>query len=275
MGLAVRLWTVTICMVCMALPLQAERAPQIEALLEALKISETVEIMQQEGHSYGEDLANQLVPDADPEMWKQVIARIYDGDKMVALIADGFEAELTQSDLEPILNYYQSKDGGEIVALEVSARRAFLDPDTEAMAAEQFQDLAAQGGRLLEQIDIVMHDSDLVEMNVAGALNSDLMFYRGLTDGGAFEMTEDEMLTDVWAQEEDLRLSSRDWLQSFLLMAYQPLTPEQLDAYAAFYRTPEGRKLNRAIFVAFDQMYEEISYLLGLAVAQHMQSEKL
>ncbi len=97
MGLAVRLWTVTICMVCMALPLQAERAPQIEALLEALKISETVEIMQQEGHSYGDDLANQLVPDADPEMWKQVIARIYDGDKMVALIADGFEAELTQS----------------------------------------------------------------------------------------------------------------------------------------------------------------------------------
>ncbi len=261
--------------VFMAQPVLAERAPQIEALLNALKIWETIEIMQEEGRAYGDDLVDQLVPDANPDSWAKTIARIYDHDKIYALIADGFEAELGDADLTPILDYFQSADGAEVVTLEVSARRAFLDAETEAAAAQRYLDLSDTDAWFVQQIDTLMTDSDLVEMNVAGALNSDLMFYRGLTDGGAFDMTEDEMLAEVWAQEEDLRLSSREWLQSFLALAYQPLESQQLEDYAAFYRSPEGRDLNRAIFVAFDQMYEEISYLLGRAVAQQMQSEKL
>ncbi len=270
-----RLGVVMCIVMLLALPVQAERAPQIEALLEALKISDTIEIMQEEGIDYGEDVASELLPDADPTSWAQTVSRIYDHDKMFALIADAFEAELGDADLTPVLDYFQSEDGAEIVMLEVSARRAFLDADTEAAAADRYHDLSDTDAWFVNQIDTLIHDSDLVEMNVAGALNSDLMFYRGLTDGGAFEMTEDEMLADVWAQEEDLRRSSEDWLRSFLAMAYRPLETEQLEAYAAFYRSPEGRELNRAIFVAFDQMYEEISYLLGRAVSQQMMSEKL
>ncbi len=275
MAMIMRLGAAMCSVLLLALPVQAERAPQIVALLEALKISDTIGIMQEEGIDYGEDVANQLLPDADAGSWAKTVARIYDHDKMFALIAAAFEAELGDTDLTPVLDYFQSDDGAEIVTLEVSARRAFLDSDTEAAAADRYQELSENGAPLIEHVATLMRDSDLVEMNVAGTLNSDLMFYRGLTDGGAFEMSEDEMLADVWAQEEDLRRSSEDWLKSFLAMAYQPLSAEQLEAYAIFYRSPEGRDLNRAIFVAFDQMYEEISYLLGRAVAQQMQSEKL
>jgi len=275
MGMIRSLGVVICATFLLALPVQAQRAPQIEALLEALKISDTIKVMQEEGKDYGDDLADQLVPDVNPDSWAQTIARIYDHDKMYALIADGFETELEDADLNAMLAYYQSADAAEIVSLEVSARRAFLDADTEAAAVARYQNLSDTNAGLIDQIDTLISDSDLVEMNVAGSLNSDLMFYRGLTDGGAFEMTEEEMLADVWAQEEELRLSSREWLQSFLAMAYQPLQSEQLEDYAAFYRSPEGRDLNRAIFVAFDQMYEEISYLLGRAVSQQMMSEKL
>ena len=58
-------------------------------------------------------------------------------------------------------------------------------------------------------------------------------------------------------------------------MAYDPLAPDDLEAYAAFYRTEAGQALNQAMFSAFNQMFEEISYLLGQAVAQHMLSEQL
>ena len=256
-------------------PAMAERSAQLEALLDALKVAETVEVMQAEGARFGGDLARDMIPDVDAAAWARVIERIYDADKMYEVLASGFEAELEGADLTPILAYYQTPQMAEIVTLELSARRAFLDADTEAFAAEQFQNLSEQGATVVDLVNTLIKDSDLLEMNVTGALNSDLMFYNGLNEGGAFDLSEEEILADVWAGEEELRISSRDWLQSFFLMAYQPVDPEVLDGYVAFWRTEEGQLLNRAIFVAFDQMYEDISYLLGLAIAEQLQIQEL
>lgn len=265
-------------LICVALVMPAaatERDAQFDALMDALQITETIEIMREEGQVYGADIATQMMPDMDPEAWAREVERIYDADKMTEVIRGNMAAELEKTDLAPLLEFYQSETGREIVALELSARRAFLDPDLEGMAKERFAEMEGQGVRLLEQIATLIADSDLVEMNVAGALNSDFMFYRGLVDGGAYEMSEEDILADVWAQEEDLRQTSRDWLEPFLMVAYQPLDPDALEAYVVFWRTAEGRDLNRALFAGFDQMYEEISYLLGLAVAQEMRSEEL
>lgn len=258
-----------------AWPVAAERSAQMEALLEALRIADTVEIMQEEGHVYGAELARDMIPNVDEAAWDRVIDQIYDGDKMYQVLADGFEAELAETGLGPILAYYQTDAAAEIVALELSARHALLDRDTEEFAAAQYRELAERGSELVDQVNVLIKDSDLVEFNVTGALNSDLMFYNGLNDGGAFELSEDEILSDVWAGEDELRISSREWLQAFLLMAYQPVEMEHLEDYAEFWRTEEGEDLNRALFVAFDQMYEELSYLLGLAIAEQMQIEEL
>jgi hypothetical protein len=115
----------------------------------------------------------------------------------------------------------------------------------------------------------------LVERNVTGALNSNLMFYRGLADGGALEMTRDEMLAEVWSQDDTLRAETRDWLGAFLLTAYRPLEPAELEAYITFYRSRPGQQLDTALFAAFNRMYEELSYLTGRAVARFMRSRKL
>ena len=270
--LAVLLWA---CLAATGAPALADRAAQLEALLDVLRIEETVEIMQDEGRVFGGDLARDMIPEVDALTWQRVIERIYDGEKMYEVLATGFKAELAETDLTPILAYYQSPEAEEIIALELSARRAFLDRDTEAYAAERFRELEDRGAELVDQVNMLIKDSDLVELNVTGALNSDLMFYNGLNEGGAFDLSEEEILADVWAGEEELRVSSREWLQSFLLMAYQPVEPEVLDDYAAFWRTKEGQELNRAIFVAFDDMYEDLSYLLGLAIAEQMQIEEL
>lgn len=256
-------------------PAFAQRAPMIDALIAALRIDETVAVMQAEGAVYGNDIADQMLPDVNRDSWAQTIARIYDPARMADQIGDRFDVELRGHDMDPILDYLREDDVREIISLEISARRAFLDADTEAAAKTRFAQMDGQGVRLLEQVETIMNDSDLVEANVAGALNADLMFYRGLVEGGAFDMSEDEILSEVWTQEDTLRDSSREWLQAFLMMAYQPVDPDALDDYAAFWRTDEGKVLNRALFAAFDQMYEEISYELGRAVAREMTSERL
>lgn len=258
-----------------ASPLWADRAADFQALMEALKIRETVEIMQDEGSVYGGDLARDMIPDVNEELWAGVIAHIYDGDKMYEVLEAGFETALADTDLAPLVAFYQRDNVADIVSLELSARAAFLDADTEAAAMQEHERQTQEDTRLVGQVATLMEDSDLVELNVTGALNSDLMFYNGLNEGGAFDLSEEEILSDVWAGEQDLRVSSQEWLQAFLLVAYQPVEPDVLDEYAEFWRSEPGKDLNRAIFVAFDAMYEDLSYLLGLAIAEQMMIEDL
>ena len=110
-----------------------------------------------------------------------------------------------------------------------------------------------------------------------GAMNANLAFYRGLSESGAFpaEMTEDQMLSDVWAQEPDVRAETTDWLYPFLSLAYQPLSDDQLEAYIAFSETAAGDRLNGALFAAFDKVFTQISYDLGRAAAGQMQGEDI
>lgn len=258
-----------------AQPGLAQKNPTIDDLLDALRLEQTITVMQQEGAAYGEDLADQLIPNVNRNSWAQTIRQIYEADRMRALVASGVEAEIASDDIKPILEYLSRDEVREIISLEISARRAFLDPDLEADAKARFAEMSGQGMHLLEQVDAMIRDSDLVEANVAGALNADLMFYRGLVDGGAFRMSEAEILEQARGNEAAVRASSREWLEAFLMTAYQPLEREVLEDYVAFWRSPDGRLLTRALFAGFDQMYEDISYLLGRAVAREMTSEDL
>ncbi|WP_299844472.1 DUF2059 domain-containing protein [uncultured Roseovarius sp.] len=253
----------------------ADRESDLDRLMDLLAFDETIAIMHEEGLRYGGQLAQDMLPDADAESWKSTVTRIYDEEKMLILISRDFRNELSDADLTPMLDYFSGADGREVVALELDARRAFLNPGIEAEAVDQFEAMKGENSALIDQVEALISDSDLVEFNVMGTLNASLMFYRGLSEGGVYDVPESEILADVWSQEEETRRSSREWLGAFLTKAYQPLEPEKLEVYASFYRTPAGRELNRAIFAAFDQMYEELSYLMGLAVAEHMSSEPL
>ena len=252
-----------------------ETQAQFEALLNALQIEETVHVMHDEGVAYGKEVGADMLPDADAVSWQRVVNRIHDADKMRALVERGFADALAGEDLKPMLDFLQTPRGQNIVGLEIAARRAFLDGAVEEAARDRLEQRRDENAPVLEQISQLIRDSDLIERNVTGALNSNLMFYNGLVDGGALEMSQDDILSDVWSQEDTVREDARDWMNAFLLMAYEPLEPEDLQAYVEFYRTPAGRVLNRAMFDAFNRMYEELSYILGRAVARHMQSEKL
>lgn len=251
------------------------RAGQMDALIDALRVADTVGIMRAEGLDYGAGLAADMMPEADKDGWQETIGRIYDTDKMRDLIESGLREELDGVAVAPLAEFFTSELGAEIVELELSARRAFLDADVEAAAKERYHDLSREGARIVDQVDTVVADSDLIEHNVMGILNSNLMLYRGLADGGAYDLSEEDIVLDVWAQEDGVREDSAEWIGAYLLTAYQPLEPDQLDRYIALWRTEEGKELNRALFAVFDRMYEELSYLLGRAMAQHMRSQKL
>ena len=119
--------------------------------------------------------------------------------------------------------------------------------------------------------------NDLIEQNVSGSLNSNLAFFQGMAEAGGpgGDVTEDQMLSEVWAQEPAIRVETEDWLFPYLAMAYGPLSDAEIDGYVAFSTTNPGQKLNQALFTAFDRLFTSVSRNLGLAAGRQLLGEDI
>ena len=79
----------------------------------------------------------------------------------------------------------------------------------------------------------------------------------------------------MWAQEEDIRADTEEWVYSYLALAYDPLSNEDIEAYIALSRSDEGRALNRALFGAFDDLFVDISRRLGMGASRFLVGEDI
>lgn len=253
----------------LALPVHAEPSDDV---LDALQLDALLTIMRDEGVAYGQEMATDMFAGGQNAHWQSLLDQIYDISKMEQLVRAQFGAALGDADTDSLLAFFNSDLGKQVVKLELSARQAMIDDAIEQAARQSYYDAEDKD---LRGVTAFIEANDLIEANVTGALNASFQFYRGLVDGGGFEMSEGEILSDVWAQEDETRVDTREWLYGFLMMAYGPLEEDELDAYVAFSSSPEGRALNQALFAGFNQMYDDISYALGLAAAQQMQGQDL
>ncbi|MEM9580178.1 MAG: hypothetical protein AAF891_05780 [Pseudomonadota bacterium] len=263
------------CLAFLTCALAAQADERTNQLLDRLGMSEMVEIMRQEGVSYAEQLAEDMLPGGSTATWRTNVNRIYDREAMKLLVQGGFAKALSGTDISAAEDFFDADLGARIVELEVSARRAMLDEDIEEAAKERAGQLETSAAKTFAQVEQLIEQGDMLEANVVSALNSNILFYRGLVDGGAYELSDAEIVSDVWSQEEEMRKETRDWLFGFFLMAYDPLAGEDLERFIAFSATEAGQTLTRAIFAAYDGMYTDISYALGLAVAQEMRAEDI
>lgn len=242
-------------------------------LIELLRLGDVVHLMRQEGLIFGAELGQELLPKALVGQWAARVSDLYDTDKMEQVVEAGFGEVLQHVDCAKIIAFYDSALGQRIVSGEVSAREAFLDKPTEDAARARVSDRTVNAR--LTQIGLFIETNDLVEYNVAGALNANYMFYRGLTQGGMIQMSDAEILAEAWAEEDATREDSISWLYAYLDEAYAELSLEELKTLTDFAATPEGQALNRALFQGFDRMYAQLSLGLGLAIASLGQYEEL
>ena len=261
---------------CLALlPVASLASERTDKLLATMGMERMIALMQLEGQSYAVELGDEMLPGGFSDSWGATVARIYDTDAMQTAVRRGFADALEGVDISPLEAFFETPEGTTIINLEISAREAMMDTAIEDEAKQQSRAYERAGDDAFILVDEFVKAGDLLEANVVGALNSNMQFYRGLVDGGAFQLSEDQILADVWEQEEETRSETRDWLYGFLIMAYTPLAPGQLEAYTELSKTPEGAAMNAALFEGFDSMYSDISYALGLAAARAMQIEDI
>lgn len=257
----------------------AEVAASVETLIGTMRLADTVEILREEGQKYGRTLEADMFPGAGGAGWEATVALIYDAPRMQQVLGEALQRELARApeEIAAMQAFFASDLGQKVLKLEIEARRTLLDEAAEEAARLAWEDLEADDPARVDLLERFVQANDLVESNVMGALNANLAFYRGMADGGAFggEMTEEQMLADVWAQEADVRGQTTDWLYPYLTLAYGPLSEAELQDYTAFSSSQAGQVLNAALFAAFDEVFTPVSRALGLAVAQQMQGQDI
>ncbi|WP_343078809.1 hypothetical protein [Ostreiculturibacter nitratireducens] len=260
----------------MAVP-AARAQDDVAALVQALEMPAILDVMHEEGLGYGEELAAEMFGDAGNAEWQGDVEAIYETGRLGEMFETQFTKELEGADLGPMIDFFTSDLGRRVTTLEVSARRAMLNQEVDDAARLALEEALAADDPRIDLVKDFIDAGDLIEANVAGGLNANLAFYRGLVEGGAlpYGLSEEEILADVWGQEGAIREDTEDWLLSYLFLAYQPLADEDLKAYTEFSRTEAGVVLNRALFGAFDAMFSDVSFRLGKAAARQMSGQEL
>ena len=257
-------------------PVSAQTASDIAKLSDVLALPRIVEIMREEGLARSDALAQNMLGGV-PAEWADVMQQVYDLDRMQDSMQAGVERVLEGQDPAPITAFFSTDLGARIISLELSAREAFMDEEIEAMAEEYSQTLPANDPARHALLQEFIDANDLIESNVIGGLNSNLAFFQGLAEGGMLDpdLTQDELLRQIYAQEPEIRADTTIWLDAFLAMAYRPLSDDDMALYLDFSKTAHGQLMNKVVFEAFDEMFADISRGLGLAVASFGATEEL
>ena len=108
-------------------------------------------------------------------------------------------------------------------------------------------------------------------------MSGNLAFMTGMASTGAYgsDMPEDQILSDIWAQEDQVRADTSTWLYAYLGLAYSPLSEAEMNAYVEFWESPAGQRLNAALFTAFDRVFRQVSHDLGRAAGRAMQGSDI
>lgn len=253
---------------------QAPAEASVAALSQALQLEALFDALQQEGAGYGEQLETDMFPGGGGPKWSAAVAAIYDPVPLRTAFEATLEAELGNDPeaLSGMLAFLNTDLGQRVVGLEISARRAFTDTATEEAARVAADDRRANRDPKVALLDRFIKSGDLIEMNVAGALSGNLAFLTGLSETGVYGqvMPADELMSDVWAQEGQIRDDTTSWLYAYLGLAYDPLTEAEMQTYIDFVESPDGQRMNAALFTAFDQVFRKVSNDLGRAAGLAM-----
>ena len=250
-------------------------APDAAALARVLRVDELAQALHAEGLQHGQSLDADMLEGRGGAHWAQQVDRLYGTGRIAAAIRLTLAEGLAPVHLADCIAFFDSPLGQEILSLELAARVSMRDPQVEAAARAVYDGLKVREDARLAAVARFVAVNDLVERNVAGTMSASFQFYRGLAEGDMLGLDEAGILEEVWGEEAQTREETESWLYSYLLMAYQSLTPEEMQAYIGFSETPAGQALNAALFEGFDVLYQRISYELGLRLAAAMKASDI
>lgn len=244
-------------------------------LARILRLGDIAQVLRDEGIAYSQDLNRDMMAGEGGAFWEDQVGTIYRPGRIEIAVQTALETGMTPEQIQKAISFYSSPEGQDIVSLETSARLAIADPAIEDYARQVAANLQDTADPSLDPIRRYIELMDLVERNVAGAIEDNMLFYRGMVDGGALNLSVGQIEETVWGDEDMIRNDVKGWVFGYLVMAYQPVSPNHMTSYLTFSADPAGQALNVAMFEGFATAYRQISYELGRALARAIHSTPL
>lgn len=254
---------------CLTLVPMAQAQSPADITIEALNFPAQMQIVRDEGLEAAANIDRDMLDGAGGAVFAAQVDALYDVPRMVATARKAVDAE-DPARLERINLFLTSPVGQRITTLELTARRAMMDDDAEAAARAAYETLKGTDDPRLIAAQTLVDAGDLIETNVSTSLTVSYQFYKGLVAGGGLDMTENQIIAEVWAQEDEMRADTESWLMGFLLLICGGLSADDLDLYVRFWQTPEGRALTSALFDGYGDVYSELAFATGQAAALYM-----
>ncbi len=248
---------------------------RVTVLMDILRISEVIDIMRTEGFAYAEELDADMLDGQGGAFWRAQVDQIYAVDPISERVRAALESGLTPEEIEAAIAFFGPAEGARIIELENAARRAMADPTVEDAARTLFDERFRSKDPMAQMVTTFIEANDLLERNVSGVMTANVQFFLGLADGGYIEDTENQIIEDVWSQQQDIHVDTENWLNGFLIMAYDPLPADVMESYIAYSRSDAGQALNSVLFEGFEAVYRELSYALGRAVALNADGDEI
>lgn len=254
--------------------LSAQSASLIDRYYTVFDMETVLGILREEGVASGQSMTEDGSISASPA-WTARLSAIYREDKAWDAFKRGMESIKDAESSTEALEFFEGELGARIVRIELEARRALSADGADEAAAAKVEEVREDDPALYLMYQEFISVNDLVDSNVAGALNSNLAFYRGMAtnENYAEGLTENFILNTVWEQEPEIRKEMEEWTINFSALAYSSLSKAELQTYIDVSKTPAGQRMNAVLFAGFDAMFEEQSYELGRASAEFMLGE--
>lgn len=253
---------------------------QVQRLDDLTLLAQTLDIVALEGVAQGKELGKGLLGSPNDPSWSQALARVYDISRMRQLY-DAALAEALVAD--PVLVYevatfLTSPLGKRALELEVEARRTVIDEAAEAAAGEFFAVIKIEDAERLALFERLVVAADMIDSNVMSGLNGNFAFLKAMAKADpaqAGKIDEQTLLALVWENEPKIREDVIDFLYPVMALAYAPLSDEELDTYVGFIESPEGRRLTRALTLAFEAVLLDLSRELGAEAGRAISGQVL
>lgn len=269
------MFRVLILLLVFPFPLAAQESQTVR-LLELMRFDALAKVIYQEGMTNNATLLEDFGLPSGGSAWRATLEDTFDQSEIQNTMEIGFLDTFNFRSIDEVLPVLMTDDWITVFDLQNAASIAILDPAIESASLDTYWQHVERESPRLTLIEKYVEDSDLITLNVAGAMNGMLSFNQGIASVSPdIAYPEEEMLAFVFEEKDTLELEISEWLMAFFLLTYEPVGTSVLEDQIEFWESRAGKDLSNAMMNAYDVVHSQIAVKLGKAFAETVSASTL
>lgn len=177
--------------------------------------------------------------------WDLAARQVFPADDMLEEIVGQMDGALPAENIDEMIQFFESDLGRKVTELEVAAQTGEGAARLQSEGSAILTDMIENDPARLQQYAAMVDALGIVEAQVTTAMNINFAIMTGMSASGKlpYEMSEEEILGNIAAQQDMFRADIQDNVFITFAYTYQDLSDAELAAYIDFLTSQNGRAL--------------------------------